>query len=381
MTLRVGFGATVWARGKLNHELDGIGYYTQALAENLDASHIDCHPLVFGNVDPALNAQPTFRRPLLTTQTYRWSVLRSALTGLSFPVAKQLQRQVDVFHATDHHIPKLKGVPVVATVMDAIPLSHPEWGNPTLRQLKNALWRKSVQWADHVLTISEFSKSQITEHFGVPAEKISVIYLGVDPKYSEKIEAPVIQQCLQKFNLQRPFFLCVGTLQPRKNIERVLAAFQQLPTHLQSEFDLVIVGRNGWGVDTLVHTLQNQAPDSHIKWLGAVAEADKLALLQAATSLIFPSLSEGFGLPLVEAFAAGTPVIASDTTALAEIAGGSALSIDPTRTESIAQAMQSMAESTSLQQQLVALGEQRARQFTWPQCAAQTADIYRQVAR
>jgi alpha-1,3-rhamnosyl/mannosyltransferase len=112
-----------------------------------------------------------------------------------------------------------------------------------------------------------------------------------------------------------------------------------------------------------------------------VSEEDKLCLLQAATSLVFPSLSEGFGLPLLEAFAAGTPVISSNTTSLAEIAGGSALSIDPEQTESVSHAMQTLAESTQLQSELVVLGRQRAAAFTWQTCADQTAAIYKQMAR
>ncbi len=381
MSLQVGFGATVSARGKLHQELDGIGYYTQALAAHLQPAQVQCLPVVFGPAPTSLNKQPPFNQPLVTTSAYKWLALQSAITGLSFPVANSLKQKINLFHATDHHIPKLKGIPVLATIMDAIPLSNPEWGNQQLRQFKNALWKKSVEWADHVVTISDYSKQEIMTHFQVPEDKISVVYLGVDPKYGQRLDAVRLKTCLNKHNLQRPFFLCVGTLQPRKNIGRVLEAFKQLPANIQSEFDLVIVGRNGWGVEGLVNELQNQGPASHVKWLGAVSEEDKLCLLQAATSLVFPSLSEGFGLPLLEAFAAGTPVISSNTTSLAEIAGGSALSIDPEQTESVSHAMQTLAESTQLQSELVVLGRQRAAAFTWQTCADQTAAIYKQMAR
>ena len=381
MSLQVGFGATVWARGKLHQELDGIGYYTQALAAHLQSEQVQCVPVVFGPASTSLNKQPPFNQPLVITSAYKWLALQSAITGWSFPVTNSLKHKISLFHATDHHIPKLKGIPVLATIMDAIPLSNPEWGNQQLRQFKNALWKKSVEWADHVVTISDYSKQEIMRHFQVPEDKISVVYLGVDPKYGQRLDAVRLKTCLNKHNLQRPFFLCVGTLQPRKNIGRVLEAFKQMPANIQSEFDLVIVGRNGWGVEGLVNELQNQGPASHVKWLGAVSEEDKLCLLQAAISLVFPSLSEGFGLPLLEAFAAGTPVISSNTTSLAEIAGGSALSIDPEQTESVSHAMQILAESTQLQSELVVLGRQRAAAFTWQTCADQTAAIYKQMAR
>jgi len=378
--LRLGYGATVWARGQAHHELDGIGYYTQCLAQQLDTSKFDCVPLVFGATDPRLNATAIFQRPLTCVQTYKWSALRSALTGFEFSAAQALRREVDLFHATDHHIPKLKDIPVVATIMDAIPLSHPEWGSPNLRWLKNKLWQKSAQWAEHVITISEFSKAEIVKHFDIPAERISVVHLGVDQKYSQAIESTQIQKTQKKFNLQRPYFLCIGTLQPRKNMASAWTAFKQLPLNIQSEYDLVIVGRNGWGVETLVAQLKNQNADSHVRWLGPVAEIDKLALLQGAKALVFPSLSEGFGLPMLEAFASGTPVIASNTTSLAEVSGGAALGIDPLNTGEIMEAMLAVSQNEALRLQMIQKGRQRSLEFTWEKCAEQTSAVYKLLA-
>jgi len=378
--LRLGYGATVWARGQAHHELDGIGYYTQCLAQQLDTSQFDCAPLVFGATDPRLNATSIFQRPLTCVQTYKWSALRSALTGSEFSAAQTLRREVDLFHATDHHIPKLKDIPVVATIMDAIPLSHPEWGSPNLRWLKNKLWQKAAQWADHVITISEFSKAEIVKHFGIPAERISVVHLGVDKKYSQAIESTQIQKTQKKFSLQRPYFLCIGTLQPRKNMASAWTAFKQLPLNIQSEYDLVIVGRNGWGVETLVAQLKNQNADSHVKWLGPVAEIDKLALLQGAKALVFPSLSEGFGLPMLEAFAAGTPVIASNTTSLIEVSGGAALGIDPLNTGEVMEAMLAVSQNEALRLQMIQKGRQRSLEFTWEKCAEQTSAVYKLLA-
>lgn len=380
MNLRVGFGATIWAQGQAHQELDGIGYYTQCLALELRALQLDCVPVVFGQANPELNAASPFARHLQCEASYKWTALQSAMTGRSFPMTQAWKSKVDLFHATDHHIPKLKGIPVLASLMDAIPLSHPEWVSAHLRWLKNTLWKKSAQWADHIITISEFSKIEIVKHFGVPPERISVIPLGVDHQYSQALAPNVIQQVLHQFNLQRPFFLCVGTLQPRKNIERAVAAFQALPKHVQSEFDLIIVGRNGWGVEALIEQLQNQPANSHIKWLGSVAQTHKLALLQAATSLVFPSLLEGFGLPMLEAFASGTPVISSNTTSLPEVSAGAALEVNPTDTEALMQAMLEVAEQSALRAQLIEKGRLRAQQFTWKTCAERTAAIYRQIA-
>ncbi len=381
MNLRVGLGATVWARGSALQQLDGIGYYTQSLAQALQSDQVDCWPVAFGQEGINLKQNTLFQHEMQFAPAYQRSVLQSVLTSANCSVAKHLKGHIDVFHATDHHIPKLKGIPLVATLMDAIPLSNPEWGNPKWRWLKNELWKRTVKWADHVITISEFSKNEIVQHFGIPENRINVIHLGVDEKYSQEIPQPQRNLTLKKFKIERPFFLCVGTLQPRKNIARVLTAFENLPPALKAEFDLIILGRNGWGVDNLVAqlTAQSLAPNTHVKWLGGVSEADKLALLQSATSLVFPSLSEGFGLPLVEAFAAATPVIASNTTSLGELAGDAALGVNPLETEALTDAMQCMAEDSELRAQFTLKGLKRVKDFTWKNCAHQTKQIYQRM--
>jgi len=381
VNLRVGFGATAWSKGVAHQALDGIGYYTQSLAQALDASNVECHPVAFGQAGASLQQQAVFQHPFQSAPRYPWSAVRSFLTGANFSAYAGLRGRIDLFHATDHHIPKLKGIPLVATLFDAIPLSHPEWGNPKLRWLKNEVWKRTVAWADQVITISEFSKAEIVQHFGISEDRIKITYLGVDEKYSVAIPAHLKSATLQKFKLERPFFLCVGTLQPRKNIERLLMAFDNLPESVKAHFDLIIVGRHGWGVPELVTQLNhlNQNPNSHVKWLGGVSEADKLALLQSATSLVFPSLSEGFGLPLVEGFASGTPVIASNTTSLGEVAGHAALGVNPLQTEALTHAMQTMAENSDLRAELAQKGRARSENFTWAKCASQTQSIYQSM--
>ena len=381
MNLRVGFGATVWAKGVAHEALDGIGYYTQSLAQALEASNVDCHPVTFGQTDASLQQQAVFQHAFQSAPRYPWSVLRSFLTGANCSAYAGLRSRIDLFHATDHHTPKLKGIPVVATLFDAIPLSHPEWCNPNLRWLKNEFWKRTVAWADQVITISEFSKAEIVQHFGISEDRIKITYLGVDEKYSVAVPEHLKSATLQKFKLERPFFLCVGTLQPRKNIERLLVAFDNLPESVKAHFDLVIVGRNGWGVQELVTQLNNlsQSPNSHVKWLGGVSEADKLALLQCATSLVFPSFSEGFGLPLVEGFASGTPVIASNTTSIGEVAGNAAFGVNPLQTEALTHAMQTMAENPDLRADLAQKGRARSEDFTWAKCASQTQSIYQSM--
>lgn len=373
--MRIGLGCTVWSRGLAQDQLDGIGYYTQELATRLAHNGCAWTPMVFGrNTPEKVQDRAVYRLPRYSTST-----LFSALTGSRLPGSKNMAQRIDLFHATDHHIPKLKGTPVLATLMDAIPLAHPEWASAQFRSLKNQLWRKAAHWADHVVTISEYSKGQIVEHFGISPSRISVVPLGVDERFHERLGPDLIQTTQQKSGLTKPYFLCIGTLQPRKNVGRVLQAYQQLPTRLRQTHDLVMVGRHGWGCDALVEQLQAMPAQSGVRWLGGVSDLDKRALLQGATALVFPSLSEGFGLPVLEAFASQTPVIASCTTSLPEVAADAAWLIEPTDTEAIAHAMQHMADHPSDARQWVAKGHHRALQFTWQSCAKQTVHIYQHM--
>ncbi len=373
--MQIGLGTTLLARGIEHHQIDGIGYYTQELASCLASFNCNWHPMVFGATKIAYIDQRAIHR----LPRYSTAALFSSLTGLGFAGHRGLRGQIDLFHATDHHIPRLPDIPVLATMMDAIPLTHAKWANPQLRTFKNKLWLHASSWADHVVTISNYAKNQIVEHFDIASQKISVVPLGVASRFYDRIDSSKLQAVLKAHDLQRSFFLCIGTLQPRKNIQRVIDAYQSLPIVIRQAHDLVIVGRNGWGSDHLVQQLRQLPPESGVRWLGSITDSDKRALLQQATALVFPSLSEGFGLPVLEAFASQTPVITSNTTSLPEIAADAALLIDPYDSSAIAHAMQQLAECPSKAKQLRSQGLVRSRQYSWQNCAMQTSNIYQRM--
>lgn len=373
--MRVGLGATLLTRGLAHQQLDGIGYYTQELAQRLTSVGCEWRPMVFGPTALAhIDQRPIHRLPRYST-----AALLSAMTGAGFAGHRSLRGQIDLFHATDHHIPRLPGVPVLATLMDAIPLSNPEWANARFRNLKNKLWRQAARWADHVVTISDFAKNQIIEHFDILDHHISVVPLGVDQRFYDRIDPATVRSVSQAYGLQRPYFLCICTLQPRKNIHRVVDAYQSLPPQVLQTHDLVIVGRNGWGSEDLVQRLHSLSPTSGVRWLGGIPDLEKRTLLQNATALVFPSLSEGFGLPVLEAFASQAPVITSNTTSLLEIAADAALLVDPCDTQAIAHAMQQITDNPSQAAHLRRQGLVRSRQYSWQTCAQQTSAIYQRM--
>lgn len=377
--IKLGFGVTVLARCMASGAVDGIGSYTRELMKRFVAARsVDLVPISFGHALPQMDG---IAHETLQCGRFAPAAVISALSGLSFPGAGGIGRQVDLMHATDHLIPNFGKVPIVATLMDAIPLSHPEWVTLKFRAVKNALWRRSAHWATHVVTISEYSKQEIEKHFGVPAEKISVIPLGVDERWFRPIARETMHETLRRYGLPDKLFLFVGTLQPRKNIGRVIDAYRLLPQGIKNEVPLVIVGRAGWQCDEIVDGLASGAYGASVFWLKYLPNDDLLAVVKAATALVFPSLHEGFGMPVLEAFAAGTPVITSNGTSLPEVAGDAALLVDPVDTSSIAEAMLHLLENSELADSLREKGYTRARAHSWDRTASMTLDVYRQVLK
>lgn len=224
--LTVGFGVTALARGLSGEGVDGIGHYTQSLFQCMQSqSNLQLSPFSFG-----METKKTdFNQPVLL----REKLPKELIQGVFLPskrFSQNMQKpKLDLVHATDHLIPFSKDVPLLATIMDAIPLSHPEWVRAgLLSKLKAALWKKMAQRADHIVTISDYSKAQIIEYFSIDDAKISVVPLGVDKRFFEVIDTQEKKAILNKHKISKSYVLSVGTLQPRKNVESSLAAMALL---------------------------------------------------------------------------------------------------------------------------------------------------------
>lgn len=368
--LQLGFGVSAWLRGASTGHLDGIGIYTQALYDALmRMQHIEMTLYAFGQSKPLPCGTPRILERRISEHLIKAMVLR-----------QRLSCRAELFHATDHFIPRLD-IPVVATVMDLIPFLHPEWVSTQFRSAKNWLFKQSILSADHIITISNHSKQDLIQHLHIPAEHISVTPLAVSAAYFQRYTTEKCEQILQEYQLSSGFFLFVGTLQPRKNIEGILKAHALLPVELQQRHPIVIVGRNGWGVDHLIPKIRQLETKGCVRWLNYVPQAHVIGLLQSAQALLFASLYEGFGLPVLEAFAAKCPVIASNTTSIPEVACDAALLINPLDEEEISQAMLQCLEEPELIKQLKEKGASRASLFTWDACAQATYAAYQQVIR
>lgn len=374
--MNVAFGLTVFQRGRARNCADGIANYSHALLQHL--GHIpDVHltPFTF-----AVHAPVAGEGELLDLGRFVPQAVFSHFTGLPFPrLTAHCLRGIDLIHATDHWIPVTSRVPVLATLMDAIPLAHPEWATARLRGLKNRLWRQAARKARHVLTISEYSRNEIIRWFGIPESRISVASLGVDARWFVPPTTDARARLVDIYALPERYFLFLGTLQPRKNLATLIRAHRMLSPSLRREFPLVVAGRPGWACAEEVAALE-AGDEGALRWLKFVPDADIVALVHGASAMLLPSRHEGFGLPVLEAFAASTPVICANGSALPEVAGDAALLVDPEDAAGMAEAMAHLVQDDTLVAQLRERGLARAKYFSWERTAELTAACYRQLS-
>jgi alpha-1,3-rhamnosyl/mannosyltransferase len=310
---------------------------------------------------------------------YKLIALGGLLGSSTINQRSSFLKEVDVFHALDHLIPRLNNIPVVATIHDVIPISNPEWMPSKLRWIKKSIWKRAINWCDKIVTISEFSSQEISRVLNIDPKKISVIPLGVSEIFFNKVDEYDSESIIKKYNLPHNYFIFIGLFQPRKNLMRLIEAHEMLPIKIRTNYPLVIVGQVGWGVDDVILRLKSYSDNKFVRWIERVDEKEKLALLQNATALVFPSLYEGFGLPVLEAFASRLPVITSNCSAIPEVAGNAALLIDPKSVIEIADAMMGVVSGDDNLASMIDLGYSRALDFTWDNTAKETCKVYNKI--
>jgi len=390
--LRVGLSTTTAEPGLTGGRLDGIGVYSAALLRHLPQAGCEVRPLSFappGRADLlSVGRALPLSFPLATLGDLILPSSARLYVKEGVPVAPGGARQpnapppgpVDLFHATDYRIVRMD-CPVVATLHDALTIAHPEWCSPRWRKLKNWLQIRAAQKADHVIAVSQYAVRELVECFGVDEKRISVVHNGVDPAWFDAPSAEARDATLEQHQLKPGYFLFVGTLQPRKNVARVLQAYLTLPPVLRSARQLVIVGAPGWRSEELVRQISAaKQQGENVVWLSGLTDTEQLRHLYAgAGALVFPSLYEGFGIPVLEAFASGVPVVTSNTTSLPEVSQGAALEIDPLDVGELAAAMTTIVRDDAVRARCIAAGRRRALQLTWDETARRTAAVYRTV--
>ncbi len=270
--------------------------------------------------------------------------------------------------------PRLR-CPAVVTVHDISYARAPELFSRRDRRLLG-LVRGSVRRAARVIAVSEFTRADVCDQYGVDPAKVVAIPNGVSPAFRPLEDAG--GRVRSRFGIDRPYVLCVGALQPRKNVPLAIEAYARLAGR-ETDCELVVAGGDRGGRIDVLDAILRTRMTGRVHLLGHVEENELPALYSAARAFVFPSLYEGFGLPALEAMACGTPVVASNTTGLAEAVGDAGLTVDPTSAEDLSEALGRVLTDSALSGRLVDAGHVRAAHYTWARTAQGTAGVYREA--
>jgi glycosyltransferase involved in cell wall biosynthesis len=278
------------------------------------------------------------------------------------------------------HVVPIIHPPTVVTIHDVGYRVFPDAHTARRRLELELTTRWSVRAARHVLTVSQATKRDLVSWYGVDPERITVTHLGLSEIFKPPTDQRLIKDVQARYGLQeRSYLIYVGTVQPRKNLTRVIEALA-MTLAAGYEVDLVIAGKRGWLSTPIEQRAQELGITHRIHFTGYVTEQELPALLAGALCFVFPSLYEGFGMPVIEAMACGTPVITSTSSALPEVAGDAALLVDPLDTNAIAAAIMQLIDNAALRETLRRRGLDRARLFTWEACARKTLEVLLNVS-
>lgn len=377
MTARIGIEYT-----SAVHQTAGIGRYTREMVKALarlnvgtatpeyhlfvaDANRASLPP----DLDPTFSWHPT-------RLTGRW--LERLWYRLRLPLhIENWTGPLDLFHAPDFVLRPVKpGTRTLLTVHDLSFVREPDSVMPGMSRHLNRWVRHSVAQVDHVIAVSQTTARDLVELYKTPPEKISVLYHGVTPEFHPSGDTAALAAIRSKYHLgQQPFILSVGTIQPRKNYQRLIRAFAQA----RADLLLVIAGSPGWQADEIFNEVRRHRLSDRVRFLGFVPDADLPLLYNAAILFIYPSLYEGFGLPALEAMACGTPVIASNRSSLPEVVGAAGLLVDPFDAEAMTDAMVNLLYDEDLYHNLSQAGVTRAATFSWTKMAGELVTLYQNL--
>jgi glycosyltransferase involved in cell wall biosynthesis len=358
MPVRVGLDSTY---GVLSRT--GVGRYVRSIRQALERLEgIDTVPLF-------ASERPSAHRPLRLLQGL-------AREGAWYPrmlERRALRSACSVLHVPQPTMTAARTLPLVMSVPDLLPLAHPElftrWPRTQLRASLRALRR-----ADRLLTGSEFTRETVIEALGIDAHRVVTAPLGVSERFRPQPDPAWLRDRLE---IEGRYVLCVGTMEPRKNLATSLRAFESILAR-EPDVDLVVVGPPGWRNREFEQLLSRAPGRVHVT--GYVAEEELVCLYSGASCFSYPSLGEGFGLPVLEAMACGAPVLTSDRSSLPEVAGDAAVLVDPEDAAAVADGMLRILSSPQLADDLGRRRRERAAGFSWERCAEITSGVYRELA-
>jgi glycosyltransferase involved in cell wall biosynthesis len=287
----------------------------------------------------------------------------------------------DVLFVPAHALPIINAPRSVVTIHDLGYIYHPEAHTFGQRVYHSVFTRLSARRATNIIAISHATERDLQHHYRIPADKIHVVYHGVDPRF-RPLRQRQVTQVLQRYGLEAPYLLFVSTIQPRKNVARLIEAFARACRVLgDRRLELVLAGRRGWLTEQIERRAGELGIADAVRFVGYVADDDLPALLNGALAYVTPSLYEGFGMTVLEAQACGTPVLASNVSALPEVVGDAGLLVDPHDVAAIANGIVQLVSDDVLRAQLRERGLHHAARWTWERTARQTLAVLEDAGR
>jgi len=359
----------------LRGRYSGVVRYTDALIRAL-APRLDPDLTVFlTRSDDGLDGVRVrrHRAPFPTPNEYARAFWEQTVV----PIAVARLRP-DVYHSPNYILPLALACPSVVTVHDLAFL------DPSLHRLRShlyltALTTRALAKASRIICVSSYTRDRLAERFPATAERIRVVGEGVDERFRPQPEAAV-EAFRETHRLERPYILFVGVLEPRKNLERLVRAYELAMRRSGASHDLVLVGAAGWKETGALRAIETSPLRDRIRLLGYLPERFLPAAYSGADVFVYPSVQEGFGLPPLEAMACGVPVLTSNVTSLPEVVGGAALCVDPFDVDAIASALEMLVGDAALRARMAEKGRRRAEEFRWAQVAEQTLAVYAEAA-
>lgn len=365
-------------------ETTGVGYYAKNLVHALakiDSENdyllygifYDCYPKDWKQVH--VPKSRNFR--LHQKHSLSWLVRKKWKNYEKY--REKLLGEIDLLHSTAYTMPMVSSLKVIVTIHDLSCFVYPKYHTQANYQFVTKNVHQAARRASFIIADSENTKRDIIKFLHVPEDRIKTIYLAVSEIFTEKCSLESIARIKNKFSIKKPYFLGVGSIEPRKNLESALIAFKALFEFKRNDYQFVLVGGKGWENETFYRLLKKLNIDDSLIFTGYVPEKDLPALYQGAELFVYPSFYEGFGLPVLEAMASGTPVVTSKTSSLPEVAGNAAILIDPTNVFDLYEAMDAIVTNPILKEELKGKGLEQSKKFSWGKTARQTLEIYYKV--
>ena len=362
--MRIGIDATPILLRK-----GGIGYYTHNLLESLTRIDTRNEYILFATTqkEPEANipfmGRPNVRRVYTPKSLQKWRCRREG---------------IDLYHGTNFRLRGRGGKGNIVTIHDLAFKQYPHFLKKQFGQFLSFLkTKRDVHRADRVIAVSEHTARDAMEFFKIARQRVRVVYHGVDPDFRPDVPEASIAEMKKKYHILAPrYLLWVGTLEPRKNLPALIEMYAQLK-NLHAEYNLVLAGGLGWQYEDIVRMAQAVGPKVQIT--GYLPREDLVSLYAGAALFVYPSLYEGFGMPLLEAMASGLPIVAANNSSIPEVIGDAGILVDPLNIAEMGEAVRRVLNDRSLSASLREKGIARAREFTWERAARETLKIYHEV--